>query len=328
MSSYLQKHQHKKGLTALLVTILAIALPMVEYDGLHLLLFNFYDQRFELFFHAWEVNVAGLITLFFIVAVATILLLNLTYARYFCGHICPKTLLRNLLTDIIEARIFGILRIKNRLDEKNFQSKGLRTLFAYLLFAVVVLAGSMPIFFYFMPYEIFFWMLLEGFSGYRFLLYIWLLSAVYLFAEALFFKEFFCSYLCPYQLVNSVTVNDKRGFYSFDNKAKCIDCGACVKICPVADLDVREGFDTRCIACGDCAAVCHDVMAGEGGGDSLIHYEDFTRQKRLSYLSFADKKVALSLVFVVMLGTFLAVYYLVAPEHLGSCRFSNAFLYR
>ena len=328
MAKHFQKHQNKKKIIALFVTLLAIAVPMIRLNGIHLLLFNFYDNRFEFFFRAWEVNSIGLITIFFIFAVAVILLFNFTYSRYFCGHICPKTILKNLFTDIIEAKIFKIVRIKNRQEEKNFQKNKLKTFFAYLLLAVVVLFGSMPLFFYFMPYEIFFSMLANYFEGYRFLLYIWLSSAVYLFAEILFFKEFFCSYICPYQLVNSISVNEKRGFYNFYQKEKCIDCEACVRVCPVEGLDVRNGFDSRCIACGDCSAVCRDVMENEGFKESLIEYKDFSNKNSSHSLSFADRKVSLLLIVLVLAGSYFAISYLLSYEHLSSCSFSNAFLYR
>lgn len=328
MRGYLREHQNKKDLIAIFVTLLAVVVPMLQYNSIHLLLFNFYNQRFELFFHAWEVNTAGLISIFVLFAAVVILLFNFTYSRYFCGNICPKTLLKNLFTDTIETRIFHIFKIKNRDDERSFENNRLKLFFAYSLLALVIMFGSMPIFFYFIPYDIFFSMLKNYFHGYTFLLYIWLLSATYLFAEILFFKEFFCAYICPYQLVNSTTVNEQRAFYVFDTKEKCIDCEACVNVCPVPDLDVRKGYDTRCIACGDCSAVCHDVMQKRGGGKSLIEYKDFNKRKSLPYFSFAGKRTSLLLIALTLAGSSLIVYYLISPEHLSSCNIANAFLYR
>lgn len=328
MISFFQRHKNKKTLVSIFVTIVAIAIPMIEFHNIHLLLFDFYDKRFELFFYAWEVDIAGLTTIFFVFAFSVILLFNFTYSRYFCGYICPKTLLKNLFIDIIEIRIFKILKVKDRQSEKSFGQNSLKTFLAYLSLSVIILLGSMPIFFYFMPYDIFFLMLFNHFDKYEFLLYIWLLSALYLFAEVLFFKEFFCSFLCPYQLVNSITVNEKRGFYNFVDKEKCIDCKACVKVCLVPELDVRKGFDTRCIACGDCSAVCHDVMQHEGYEKSLIEYQDSNNEKSKAYFSFADKKISLLLIVLIMIASILIVKYFISFEHLSSCKISNSFLYQ
>lgn len=309
------------------MTLCAVAVPMVSYENIHFLLFNFYESRFEFLFHAWEVGLSSLMALFFLFAISTILFFNFTYSRYFCGHICPKTLLQNFFVEIIEGRIFKILKLKNRLDEKNFQREKLKTFFAYVVLAVVILVGSIPIFFYLMLYEKFFEIAQDNFTGYTVLFYIWLLSAIYLFAEVLFFKEFFCSYLCPYQLVNSITVNQERGYYNFFDKEKCIDCGACVKVCPVEELDVKKGYDSRCIACGDCSAVCHDVMQYEGDENSLIAYKNFNNEDSTPALSFASKKYSLILTVLIFLFSLLLSNSLLSYDHLSACKFSNAVLY-
>lgn len=327
MSETFLEHHHKKNVIALFVTLFAIALPLVSYKGIHLLLFNFYDSRFEFFFRAWEIGLAGLIALFFLFAITTILLFNFTYSRYFCGYICPKTLLKNFFVEMIEGKVFKILKVKNRLNEKNFQKDKLKTFFAYFMLAIVVLVGSIPIFFYLMPYDKFFEIAMDNFNGYTFLFYIWMLSALYLFAEVLFFKEFFCSYLCPYQLVNSISVNQERGFYNFFDKEKCIACEACVKVCPIEDLDVKKGYDSRCIACGDCSAVCSDVMQHEGNENSLIAYKNFHNEDSKPALSFGFKKYSFLLSLFTFLLALMLSNYLLSYDHLSSCKFSNAVLY-
>lgn len=57
-----------------------------------------------------------------------------------------------------------------------------------------------------MPLEYFFHLVSNQFEGHSWVGYAWVATVVYLFAEILFFKEFFCGYLCPYQLVHSVSV--------------------------------------------------------------------------------------------------------------------------
>ena len=50
----------------------------------------------------------------------------------------------------------------------------------------------------------------------------------------------------------------------------CIDCNKCVKICPVDDLDIKNGFDIRCVQCGLCEIACEDVMMKHTKKHSLI----------------------------------------------------------
>ena len=65
----------------------------------------------------------------------------------------------------------------------------------------------------------------------------------------------FCKYLCPlgalYSLANPVSV------YRFSvDKEKCVQCGACNKVCGM-DVKVWQTPNSpECIRCGKCKAVC------------------------------------------------------------------------
>lgn len=326
MSAF-KKHLIYKHKLALWVTLLAIVAPMIHFDGGHLLLFYFQENRFELMFHVFEVDTSTLLILFFGFAVVVILLLNFTFSRYFCGHLCPKTLLKNFFVDFIEISLFKIIKQKN-IQKEELQRHPLKVLLAYLSLAMVALFAPLGFFFYFYPYDLFIKIVLSGFDGYFLLGALYLSIALYLFAEALFFKEFFCSYLCPYALVDSVTFHDKRDFYFFDDKEHCIECDLCVRVCPVPDLDIKKGFDSRCISCGDCSAVCKDVMYKEQREHSLINYKDSTKEKnKYRFFSFGSKKISIVLVIAVLGFYSIAASYLLLDKNLKSCRFSNSFLY-
>ena len=326
--SHFQKHLDAKHKLGLYVTLFAVLLPLVRIDNAGFLLFYFQERRFEFFFRTYEVNTASLVVLFLLCAVFVITLLNLTYSRYFCGHLCPKTLLRNLFVEIIEIKWFKILRQKN-IQKEELDKHPLKVLFAYLLLALIAFVAPLPFFFYFYPYDLFIEMFLDGFSEHFIVGGFYFAIAVYLFAETLFFKEFFCSYLCPYQLVHSVSVNEQKSFYFFEEKEKCIGCDLCVRVCPVPDLDIKKGFDTRCISCGDCSAVCADVMQKEGRDRSLILYKDFQAKRNIHrFFSFASAKISVVLVVLGVVFFIAGVVYLVDPQNLHSCKFSNSFLYQ
>lgn len=328
--SALSKHINRRVLIALFVTFIGIVIPFISYNEIHLLLFNFYDGRFEFLFMVWEVSLVSLSAVFVLFAIGVILLFNFTYSRYFCGTICPKTILKNILTDFIQAKLFKITRIKNRQNGEKIENHKLGLMLSYMLFFLFVFVASAPFFFYLLPHKTLLRFISEGFeSGYEIFLYLWIASSIYLYAEALFFKDFFCSYLCPYQFVNSITVNEKRAYYDFDNKESCIECDACVRVCPVPKLDIKEGFDLRCISCGDCSAVCEDVMLGEGVNHTLIHYNTLShREQKKRLFSFADRKISLLLIVITLFILAISILYLVDSSNLGYCNFSNKELYR
>ncbi|WP_299844036.1 4Fe-4S dicluster domain-containing protein [uncultured Jannaschia sp.] len=51
----------------------------------------------------------------------------------------------------------------------------------------------------------------------------------------------------------------------------CIDCMACVSVCPMG-IDIREGQQMECITCALCIDACDDVMAKIGRPRGLIDY--------------------------------------------------------
>lgn len=45
------------------------------------------------------------------------------------------------------------------------------------------------------------------------------------------------------------------------DKEKCIDCGACVSICPVGAISIKDDWtveidDEKCVGCGCCVITC------------------------------------------------------------------------
>ena len=72
---------------------------------------------------------------------------------------------------------------------------------------------------------------------------------------SVFFYRPFCKWFCPlgafYALFNKIS------FYRYRiDKDKCINCGACAKVCKM-DVEVYKTPDhTECIRCGDCIKTC------------------------------------------------------------------------
>lgn len=56
-----------------------------------------------------------------------------------------------------------------------------------------------------------------------------------------------------------------------ENLGDCIDCNACVNVCPMG-IDIREGQQLACITCGLCIDACNDVMDRIGKPRELIGY--------------------------------------------------------
>ncbi|MBV6493987.1 MAG: hypothetical protein LDLANPLL_02011 [Turneriella sp.] len=54
----------------------------------------------------------------------------------------------------------------------------------------------------------------------------------------------------------------------------CIDCGACVVVCPAA-IDIRNGIQLECIQCTACIDACDKMMDAVGKPRGLIRYTSY-----------------------------------------------------
>jgi polyferredoxin len=194
------------------------------------------------------IHPAGLVI--FIAAVVMSLLLK----KSFCGWICPVGALSDL-TWKLGKKISGKNFILNRHIDYPLRS------LKYLLmtFFIYVIVVKMP------PSEIF--KFLEG--GYYVIadvkmLYFFtkmttltFITLLILFIGSLFYKNFWCRYLCPYgALLGLMSLCSPMKITR--NTDECIDCGKCAKNCPSllpVDRKIRI-HSPECTGCLACVSHC------------------------------------------------------------------------
>lgn len=72
---------------------------------------------------------------------------------------------------------------------------------------------------------------------------------------AVFIPRSFCRYVCPLGAFYSI-FNRFAFFRLYLDKSKCVDCGKCERVCPMA-VDVRRNINSaECIRCGKCREIC------------------------------------------------------------------------
>lgn len=98
-------------------------------------------------------------------------------------------------------------------------------------------------------------------------------------AVCVFIYRAFCRFLCPlgaiYGLFAKVAV-----FGVKVEAAKCVDCGKCIRRCP---MDIRHVGDHECIHCGECMDVCPTNAITFKAGKYTIHsanMDQFGERKR------------------------------------------------
>ena len=107
-----------------------------------------------------------------------------------------------------------------------------------------------------------------------------------------FAREQICIYMCPWPRIQAAMMDEEtltvtyrdyrgepRGKKHENTTGDCIDCMACVNVCPMG-IDIRDGQQLECITCALCIDACDDVMEKIGKPRGLIDYCTLTDQER------------------------------------------------
>jgi cytochrome c oxidase accessory protein FixG len=102
-----------------------------------------------------------------------------------------------------------------------------------------------------------------------------------------FAREQICIYACPWPRIQAAMMDEDTlvvGYREWRGEPRgkgkrtkdtelgdCIDCMACVNVCPVG-IDIRDGQQMECITCALCIDACDDMMDKVGKPRGLIDY--------------------------------------------------------
>ncbi|MCB1531961.1 MAG: cytochrome c oxidase accessory protein CcoG [Alphaproteobacteria bacterium] len=223
-----------------------------------------------------------------ILAAIALFFITSMLGRVWCGYFCPQTVWTDLYI-WVERLIQGDRNARKRLREGPWTFEKIRkvatTHFLWLVIAWCT-AGSFVLYFNDAPSLVRSFFLFDvsptvlAFIG-------GLTFSTYLMAG--FAREQVCTYMCPYARFQSamfdkdtliIGYDEKRGEprgkhkagESWDGRGDCIDCTACVQVCPTG-IDIRQGLQMECIACGLCVDACNDIMDKVGRPRGLIRYD-------------------------------------------------------
>jgi cytochrome c oxidase accessory protein FixG len=279
----------------IIATIVALSLPFIRINGNHIFLLSFDKKQLHLLGTAFDMQELYLMPFLLMLLFLGIFAATSLGGRAWCGWACPQTIFRVIYRDLIETKLLGLRRIKNKQKEPDLskaENKAKKVL-GVLIWTCLSLIAAADFLWYFIPPEDFFAYLQDPIE-HLFLIGFVLAIATFLIYDVIFLKEDFCIYICPYSRVQSVLYDNDtfQAIYSTnrggniynDSKEKiifkakdlpvdtneCTTCEACVTVCPT-HIDIRKGLQLECINCLECVDACTTVM-GKLGKPSLVQW--------------------------------------------------------
>jgi cytochrome c oxidase accessory protein FixG len=223
--------------------------------------------------------VAGLL----IMAGLGLFLFTSAAGRVWCGYACPQTVWTDLFI-LVERWVEGDRNARIRLFRQNWNAEKIRKrAVKFAIWFLIALATGGAWIFYFTDAPTLFWNLLDG-TAHPVAYTTMLVLAATTFAFGGFAREQMCIYACPWPRIQAAMMDEDtltiayrdwrgepRGKQGVAGNGDCIDCMACVNVCPMG-IDIRNGQQLACITCGLCIDACNDIMDKIGKPHGLIGY--------------------------------------------------------
>jgi len=305
---------------------LLLAGPFLRIGGEPLLMINVIERRFVFFgqtFWPQDFLIFVIGVLAFIVFVA---LFTVAFGRLFCGWACPQTVFMEHVFRRIEYLIEGDWKHQQLLNKEPPSAKklGKKTLKHVLFFGISFIIGNTFLAYLIGSDELIRIITEPPAQHVTGLIAMMAFSGVF-YGNFAFFREQACTTVCPYGRLQGVLLDRKSVVIAYDHvrgeqrsswrknedraaagKGDCIDCRACVHVCPTG-IDIRNGTQLECVNCTACVDACDHIMDSVGLPKGLVRFASEEEISEKKPIAFNLRMKAYTAVLFVLVGALTAL---------------------
>lgn len=317
------RHRQWFGYTLL---ALLVIVPWLRINGEPFFLVNLIERRFVVLGRTFWPQDIQLFVLAFIIGIVFIALFTVAFGRLFCGWACPQTVFMELVFRRIEYWVEGDWKQQRALANAPMSAeKALKKTGKHLLFFAVSFAIGNIFLSYLIGTDELVKTITEPpmqhLGGLGALLGF---SAVF-YGVFAFMREQVCTTICPYGRLQGVLLDRESIVVAYDHqrgearglirkgedreeagKGDCIDCRACVHVCPTG-IDIRNGTQLECVNCTACIDACDHMMVSTGLPTGLIRFASEAEIADKRTFRWTTRMKAYTAVLLVLISALLAV---------------------
>lgn len=324
-------YNRRKALSYGLLAFL-FAAPFVRINGHPLLLFNVLDRKFSLFGFPFFPQDFHIFVIIMIIGVVSLALFTVAFGRIFCGWFCPQTIFMEMLFRRVEYWIDGDRNAQIRLDKQAWDAEKIRKrLSKWFLFYLISFGIANVFLAYIIGSERLVQLIEDGPSAHLSTLVALLIFTYVFYFIYSWFREQVCIIACPYGRLQGVLLDAKSVIVAYDHKrgerdkgrakwhknedraqtgkGDCIDCAACVHVCPTG-IDIRNGTQLECTNCTACIDECDSIMRKVGLPTGLIRYASENEIEKQEPFKFTPRMKGYVAVLVVLFGVFVSMLFI------------------
>jgi len=275
----------RRTFASIVYLVIFFSLPWIKMNGEPFIMINVLKRKFIIFGQIFGPQDFFIFALAMITFVVFIILFTSIFGRIFCGWACPQTIFMEMLFRKVEYWIDGDANKQQQLKAMPWNAFKIRKratkIIVFYMIAFIIAN-------YFMAYLISMDEVLryvhEGIAAHAATFIALIIFTTIFFFVYYWFREQVCIVVCPYGRLqgvlldkNSIVVaydyvrGEPRGKISEHNNGDCIDCKACVRVCPTG-IDIRNGTQLECINCTACIDACDEIMEAIDKPKQLIRY--------------------------------------------------------
>jgi cytochrome c oxidase accessory protein FixG len=355
-------YEYRKYVSYFLLVFLFSA-PFIKINGNQFLMFNVLERRFNIFGTPFWPQDFHIFVIMMVMGVVFIILFTVAFGRLFCGWICPQTIFMEMVFRRIEYWIEGDRGKQIRLSKLPWNAEKIKkkvlkwTVFFIISFLIAnvflaYLIGSDKLLGYISDGPLKHQSTLISlliFTGVFYFIFAWL-------------REQVCIIVCPYGRLQGVLLDNKSIVVAYDHKrgekevgrakikknevrsttgkGDCIDCFACVHVCPTG-IDIRNGTQLECINCTACIDACDHMMEAVNLPKGLIRYDSEDAIEKKEKFSFTPRLKGYTAVLAIVTAVLIGMLFLRNDveaqllrlpgelyEHKGNNIISNVYTYK